>query len=96
VALFKRAPDVRVFVPNTLFVGRPCVVEIVIESGEPLDVEYIDASIEGDQGWSVGSGKSRTTRRETYPYLTTRLRDAGTLAAGETLAALTPGAGPYR
>lgn len=84
MALFKRAPKVDVYAPKTLFVGMSCVIEIVIEAGEALEIEYVDASVEGNQGWSVGSGKSRSTRCEIFPYLTIRLMDAGTLAAGET------------
>ncbi|MBZ0231650.1 MAG: hypothetical protein K8M05_04820, partial [Deltaproteobacteria bacterium] len=84
MGFFKRAPKVQVFLPRTLFVGRPCDVELLVACEEELDVEYVDVHIEGDQGWSVGSGKSRTTRRETTPTLARRLMDAGVLAPGET------------
>lgn len=84
MGLLKRAPKVDVYLPRALFVGNPCDVEIRLECEEELDVEYVDIYIEGSQGWSVGSGKSRATRRETTPTLAKRLMDAGALAPGET------------
>lgn len=84
MSFFKRAPNVTIYTPRTLFVGRRCDVEIVIESEEPLEIDYVEARIEGEQGWSVGSGKSRTTRRETYPELAMRMMAESTLPAGPT------------
>ena len=72
MGLLKRAPKVDVYLPRALFVGNPCDVEIRLECEEELDVEYVDIYIEGSQGWSVGSGKSRATRRETTPTLAKR------------------------
>jgi hypothetical protein len=84
VGLLKRAPKVVIFSPRTLLVGRPYDVEVVITAEEPLDIDFVDARIEGEQGWAVGSGKSRTSRRELFPQLAIRLAEASTLPAGET------------
>ena len=59
MGLIKRAPDVEILVPKAVFVGQPCRVEIVIDSRDPLDIEYVEATIVGDQGWSVSAGKHR-------------------------------------
>lgn len=84
MGLLKSAPKVTIYSPRTLFVGRPYDVEVWLACDETLDIEYVEARIEGHQGWSVGSGKSRTSRNEVLPTLVTRLMDTGTLPAGET------------
>ncbi|HUQ05779.1 MAG TPA: hypothetical protein VM261_24930 [Kofleriaceae bacterium] len=84
MGLLKRAPKVVIFSPRTLLVGRPYDVEVVITTPEPLDVDFVEARVEGEQGWAVGSGKSRTSRREVFPELALRMMEASTLPAGET------------
>lgn len=84
MGLIKRAPDVQILLPRAVFVGEPCRVEIVVEAREALDIEYIDASIVGEQGWSVSSGKHRVREHHEFPRLFLRLMEAGTLPAGTT------------
>ena len=68
----------------TLIVGDRSPIEIDIVTTDETKIEYIDARIRGDQGWSVGSGKSRVTQRVHFPELTTRLMGEGVLPPSTT------------
>lgn len=77
-------PDVQIGAPTRLVIGRPTEIEIVVTAPTRTRVDYIEARIEGRQGWTVGSGKHRVSARDRYPLLITRLLDGpAELAAGE-------------
>lgn len=79
-------PEVSISAPTTLFVGQPFVMEIDIKTDarHEINVEYIEATLTGDQGWAVGSGKSRVTQQVKFPKLVQRVMGAGVLPAGQT------------
>jgi hypothetical protein len=84
VGIFSSPPKINVRVPHPMFLGHEIVVGIDVLAVEETPVEYVVARVSGIQGWSVGSGKSRVARRETYPDLAFRIGEAGTLPAGTT------------
>ncbi len=77
-------PDVTISAPDPLFVGRDLAIEVNITTTKETKIEYIEARLEGDQGWAVGSGKSRVSMRILYPKLTQQLMGPGVLPAATT------------
>ncbi len=84
MGILKRAPEVTIRAPRAVYVGRRCVVDVVIDARDDLEVEYIEARVDGEQGWAIGAGKSRVSEQATFPSLVTRIMEAGTLSAGVT------------
>jgi hypothetical protein len=77
-------PKVEIAAPAALFVGQPHAIEIVVTTEAETKIEHITARLIGEQGWSIGSGKSRVTRHIKFPELETQLAGPGVLAAGTT------------
>jgi len=88
VGLFPSAPKVSVFAPGTVFVGNQCTTELEVVAGAETKIDFVDARVVGNQGWAVGSGKSRVTQRVTFPDMRQRLMEAGMLPAGTTRLAM--------
>lgn len=74
-------PDVTISAPDPLFVGRELAIEVDVTTTKETKIEFIEARLEGDQGWAVGSGKSRVSMRILYPKLTQQLMGEGMLPA---------------
>ena len=93
-----KKPEVTVLLPPTLTSGVRCPVQVEVTARDEVRVDFIDVRVFGDQGWSVGSGKSRVTVREREPDIEHELMGAGVLPAGSvtrfqtafTLPAATP------
>ena len=77
-------PDVTISAPDPLFVGRELVIEFNVTAHKETKVEFIEARLVGDQGWTVGSGKSQVTMRLLYPKLEQMLMGPGVLPAATT------------
>lgn len=77
-------PDVTISAPDPLFVGRELAIEVNVTATKETKIEFIDAQLDGDQGWAVGSGKSRVTMRIKYPKLAQQLMGPGVLPAATT------------
>lgn len=77
-------PEVTISAPDPLFVGRELAIEVDITAPNETKVDFIEARLQGEQGWTVGSGKSQITQRLTYPRLGQQLMGPGVLPAGTT------------
>jgi hypothetical protein len=77
-------PEIQISAPTTLVVGERCVIEFDVTVEKETKLEFLEARIEGQQGWAVGSGKSRVTHRVKYPQLVSRLMGEGVLPAATT------------
>jgi hypothetical protein len=77
-------PDVTISAPDPLFVGRELAIEINVTASKETKIEFIEARLEGNQGWTVGSGKSTVTQRLAYPKLAQQLMGPGVLPAATT------------
>ncbi len=74
-------PEISITAPKVLVVGQICSIEIDVLPEKDLKLEFIDATLTCDQGWSVGSGKNQVQYRLKYPNLVHRLTGEGVLAA---------------
>lgn len=72
----------RILVPPAFVVGREYVVPIEITAEKATKVDSIEATLDGRQGWVVGSGKSRVAHEVKFPTLVTTLMGEGELPAG--------------
>jgi hypothetical protein len=77
-------PDVTISAPDPLFVGREVAIEVNVTATKETKIELIEARLDGDQGWAVGSGKSRVSMRIQYPKLSQQLMGPGVLPAATT------------
>lgn len=77
-------PEVTVSAPRYLFVGQDASIEVEVAASKRTQVEFIDATLTGTHGWTVGSGKSQVSYRETSPRLGVRLMEGGELAENTT------------
>ena len=77
-------PDVTISASDPLFSGRDLSIEVNVTSIKETKIDFIQARLEGDQGWSIGSGKSRVTQRLAYPMLMQQLSGPGLLPAAST------------
>lgn len=77
-------PDVTISAPSVLYVGQEAVIDIHVTAAKETKVEYIDAVLVGEQGWSVGAGKTRVSMRAKWPELVRRVMAEGVLAPGTT------------
>ncbi|MEO8703015.1 MAG: hypothetical protein ABI867_23415 [Kofleriaceae bacterium] len=77
-------PKVEIVAPTALFVGQTHPIEVVVTADGETKIEFIDARLIGEQGWSIGSGKSRVTQHVKFPELVARLMGSGALVAGST------------
>ena len=80
--MFPAAPDVEIYAPNLLFVGRHATIETVVTAKKETKVDFIDVRLTGNQGWRVGSGKNAIVARAVFPDLVARVMDAGVLQPG--------------
>nr|MDQ3036078.1 hypothetical protein [Myxococcota bacterium] len=85
MSLFPVAPELRVRLPAAVHAGTAIVAEISIEAREAVRVEWIDAQLECTDQWSIGSGKSHVSRRETLLSLRARVFDGDELTPGTHL-----------
>lgn len=77
-------PDVQISAPTRLIVGHEVAIEIDVTAERETKVDFIEAAIEGRQGWSVGSGKSQVSHRTVFPKLVSQLMGPGILPAAAT------------
>jgi len=77
-----KKPEVSIQASPVLVSGARCPIDIDVTAHDETRVEFIRARILGEQGWAVGSGKSRVTHRLCHPQLETELMGEGVLAAG--------------
>ena len=80
--MFPSAPDVEVYAPNVLFIGRNATVEIVVHAKKQTNVDFIEARVSGHQGWHLGGGNNSVYARAVYPELKARLMEKGVLETG--------------
>lgn len=67
-----------------LVAGERTTLHIKLTCERTTKVNYIEARLEGRQGWEAGSGRSRISREERYPTIKTMLAGACTLPVGVT------------
>ncbi|MBA3395956.1 MAG: hypothetical protein H0T89_25215 [Deltaproteobacteria bacterium] len=84
MGIFSARPQIEVFAPTTIVVGRPALIQVVVTAAEETKIEHIALHARGKQGWVVGSGKSRVAHDTQFPALVARLMEAGVLAEGAT------------
>ncbi len=77
-------PDVTISAPDPLFVGHDLSIEINITANKETKIELIEARLEGEQGWAIGSGKSRVSMKVVDPRLAQNLMGPGVLPAATT------------
>ncbi len=77
-------PDVSIFASDPIMVGREVTVDVDVTAPSETKIEHITARLDGEQGWAVGSGKSRVTSRVTFPSLVQQLMGPGLLPAATT------------
>lgn len=77
-----KKPEVAVFLPETVTSGLRCPVRVEITARDEVRIDFIRALVIGEQGWSIGSGKSRVAVRAREPRLEQELMGASVLAAG--------------
>jgi hypothetical protein len=77
-------PDVTLYAPEPLFVGKPFTVHVDIKTAKETKVDFIDARLRGEQGWRISAGKTTITERRRYPDLGARLMGQGVLPAETT------------
>lgn len=77
-------PDVRIFAPSPLFAGSRATIDIEITCDDDTRVTYVDATLSGRQGWSVGGGNQRVSHSAVNPHLEARLVGRGVLPKGQT------------
>lgn len=91
-------PTVRIERPAALTVGEEHAIGVEVTTDRPTRVDWIDARLEGQQGWAIGGGKSRVAVDTAFPSLTVRLMEAGELPTGvsrfTTNVRLRPGTAP--
>ncbi len=74
-------PEISISAPRVLVVGQTCSIEIDVVPEKDLALEFIDATLTCDQGWSVGSGKNQVRYRLNDPNLVHRVMGEGVLVA---------------
>lgn len=77
-------PEIVLRTPNAMFVGEDIDVDLEVTAEADTRIDFVEARVLAVQGWAVGSGKNRVTRREKAAPLIVRLADAGILPAGTT------------
>jgi hypothetical protein len=77
-------PDVSISANNPVFAGQKLTIEVDVTTEKETKVQYIDATLTGDQGWRIGSGKNSVTHRVKYPHDVAQLMGEGVLPAGTT------------
>lgn len=77
-------PEVSIYAPDPIVVGREVSIDIHVTAARETKIEHITARLEGEQGWAVGSGKSRISARVTFPSLAQQLMGPGVLPAATT------------
>jgi hypothetical protein len=77
-----RKPEVAIRTWPALVSGARCPIEIEVTAHDETRVDYIRARLVGDQGWAIGSGKSRVAVDLRYLKLETELMGSGVLPAG--------------
>ncbi len=77
-------PTVAIVLREPPIVGRTCTVEFQVTVDKLTPVEFIDARLEGQQGWRIGGGKSAVSHHAALPRLEVRLMEAGELPAATT------------
>lgn len=77
-------PDVSISANNPVFAGQKLTIEVDVRAEKETKVEYIEATLTGDQGWRIGSGKNSVTHRVKYPHDVAQLMGEGVLPAGTT------------
>jgi len=87
--VFPSAPEVEIYAPNILFVGRQVTIEAVVTAEKETKVDFIDVRVTGHQGWRIGSGKSQIVSRAIFPDLVARVMKAGVLSPGRQAFAAT-------
>jgi hypothetical protein len=71
--LWKTQPTLRLYFEPPVRVGEVFEVSLEIEAGAPVEVEWVDLTLQCVEGWAVGSGKNRVTRTHRHPSLTARV-----------------------
>jgi len=84
VSLFPSAPEVKIHAPANWFAGEMFAVQIEVIAKAETKVEYVEARVVAEQGWSVGSGKSRVSRRAKVFDHDVRLMQEGVLPVGSS------------
>lgn len=77
-----RKPEIAVRTWPALVSGARCPIELEVTAHDETRVDFIRARLVGDQGWAIGSGKSRVSVDLRYPELETELMGRGVLPAG--------------
>ncbi|MDX2089628.1 MAG: hypothetical protein SFX73_17365 [Kofleriaceae bacterium] len=77
-------PDVTISASNPVFAGQKLIIEVDVTAAKETKVEYIEATLTGDQGWRIGSGKNSVTHRVKYPHDVAQLMGEGVLPAATT------------
>jgi hypothetical protein len=80
MALWKTQPTLRLLVGSPIRIGEPFVATLEIEASEPVEVEWVDLTLQCVEGWAVGSGKNRVSRSHRHPSLAARVVGAGVLS----------------
>lgn len=84
MGLIKSRPKVRVRVPSEIRPGDVFRATIELDCRRPVGVDFVDVTLTGREGWSVGSGKSSVSRRQILVRLGSRLCEERELPAGKT------------
>ncbi|GAB4194860.1 MAG: hypothetical protein OHK0013_00540 [Sandaracinaceae bacterium] len=71
--IWKTQPTLRLYVEPPIRVGQSFDVVVEIEASEPVEVEWVDLTLQCVEGWAVGSGKNRVARSHRHPSLGARL-----------------------
>jgi hypothetical protein len=67
MALWKTQPALRLYVEPPVRLGEPFEVALEIEASEPVEVEWVDLTLQCVEGLAVGSGKNRVSRSHPPP-----------------------------
>ena len=84
MAILKSRPKVRVRVPNEIRPGEVFLASIQLDCKRELDIAHVVVTLEGTEGWRIGSGNHSVQRKQEHVRLTARLAEATTLQKGRT------------
>lgn len=86
MALWKTRPTLRLFLPPRVRVGESFTAELEIEAKEPIDVEWVELTLDGREGWTAGAGTTVVSREVRLPRQRARALEATRLSGTARIA----------
>jgi hypothetical protein len=84
MALLKRRPRIRLYLPSTLLPGSSFTASVVLDARRPVAIEWLDVELEGRCRAAIPVGKSTAMAERRLVGLRARLSSAREIPVGQT------------